>query len=645
MMEMKKTALIVGILSAIFLAAMLVSPSFAGLEDRAFATHNINKVGFFTTNIGQFYPYGGQFEKTLEYPINSGHICMYRQCLMIGVPVNVVSAADGRFEEFDAIGGYNAGEGDIAISDNPATWPSWGWPVQDGNGNPVFLSQQESFCVYSDSTNWRYYNNNEPDMLLDMRVYQTIYSWAVEPADRFHVLRFQIENKSSQPYVDIYFNFYSDLDVGGINNATLEWSDDCVGFDKSRELVYFYDSDSYSDEWGQADPFMPGVVFLKTPNDSGITDFHWIDVDIDEVRVNEAIWDSVSYYLMKSDTSWFHERNQKFGDFPVANYFHLGDNPLKGTHYDDPETSRITDATGNLVGGAMVAYICNGPFDIQPGDTAEIWVALAVGDNEQDLLDNVDKIREYYEKGFNIPVIPAPSLNADVGDRKVSLFWSNELDISYENPALTPPANDLEGYIVYRTTDQTLRTWQVLDTIPMIFKGDSIFDARAYEYVDNSGVYNGFKYYYNLSAFRKTPVGTVEESPRLSDINNLDNQPNAIAVTPTTLPAINANDLDRIKVVPNPFIISAPWDESRVGNSVFGEPVRNIAFTHLPDPCTIKIFTIDGDLVQTLEHRNSTGREEWNLLSSENRPVVSGVYFYHIKSEIGEKVGRFAIVR
>ena len=37
-----------------------------GLEDRAFTTHNLNQVGYFSTNIGQFYPYGGQFEKTLD---------------------------------------------------------------------------------------------------------------------------------------------------------------------------------------------------------------------------------------------------------------------------------------------------------------------------------------------------------------------------------------------------------------------------------------------------------------------------------------------------------------------------------------------------------------------------------------------------
>jgi len=82
-----------------------------------------------------------------------------------------------------------------------------------------------------------------------------------------------------------------------------------------------------------------------------------------------------------------------------------------------------------------------------------------------------------------------------------------------------------------------------------------------------------------------------------------------------------------------------------LGNTPFGEPIRNLAFTHLPSPCTIKIFTVDGDLVQTIEHTNPTGREEWNLLTSENRPIVSGIYFFHVESSLGEKVGRFAVVR
>jgi hypothetical protein len=619
--------------------------SIFGLEDRAFTTHNINRVGYFSTNIGQFYPYGGQFEKTLEYPINSGHICMYRQCLMIGVPVNVVSAADGRFEEFDAVGGYNSGDGDIAISDNPATWPSYGWPVQDANGNPIFLSQQDSYCVYSDSTNWRYANNNELDMLLDIRVHQTIYTWAVQNANKFHIMKFRIENVSNRPLTEMYFNFYSDLDIGGIDNAAAEWADDCVELDKSRELVYFYDSDNYSDDWGEPDPFLSGVVFLETPNGLGITDFHWIDVTIDEVAVNNAVWDSVSYYLMRSDTTWFHNRNLAKGDFPVADYFHLGDNPINGTHFDDPATSRIVDSTGTLVGGAMVAYICNGPFDIQPDSSAEFLVGVMVGDNEQDLLNITDQIWDYYNDEFRIPVVPAPVISGTAGNRRVDLQWSNSLDVEYINNAINPPANDLEGYILYRTTDQTLRQWETLDTIPMLYKGDSLVIDDAYQYTDDFGVANGFSYFYNLTAYRFNSQGAFEESARLSDINNIDNQENALLMAPSSTPAETTSDVDKIRVVPNPFVISARWDEARVGNSVFGEPIRNIAFTNLPTPCTIRIFTVDGDQVKKLEHTDPTGRKEWDLLTEEQRPVVSGIYFYHVDSDLGEKVGRFAIIR
>ena len=179
----------------------------------------------------------------------------------------------------------------------------------------------------------------------------------------------------------------------------------------------------------------------------------------------------------------------------------------------------------------------------------------------------------------------------------------------------------------------------------MIYKDSSTVTNRAYEYLDENGVFNGFRYFYNLSAYRITEFGIFEQSAVLSDINNINNQPNAIAVKPETAPIQVEADMDKIKVVPNPYVISAAWDEARLGNTPFGEPIRNIAFTHLPTPCTIKIFTVDGDLVQTLEHTSQSGREEWNLLTSERRTVASGIYFYHVKSAIGEKVGRFAIIR
>ena len=631
---------------SLILFTVLTGDIYGGLEDRAFATHNINKVGFFTTNIGQFYPYGGQFEQTMEYPINSGHISIYRQCLMIGVPVNVISAASGRFEEFSALGGYhNPDSNKIAISDDPTSWPRDEsgepyWPVRNEEDQPVFLSQQESFCAYSDSTNWRYYYNDEPDMLLNMRVFQTIYTWGVPGADKFHILRFVIRNAGDQAYEDLYFNMYSDIDIGGIAGDPGEWTDDCIQFDKERELLYFYDSDNYSDEWGEENPFPTGVTFLETPNDLGITDWHWIDVNIDEVSVSSTHWDSVSYYLMSSDTSYFHDHP----DLDVSDYFHLGENPSNGTHFDDPATTRITDDQGNVVGGPMVAYISSGPYRVEPGEEIELLLGVMVGDTEEDLIAVTDQIWEYYRDDFRIPVVPEPRLQAETGDSEARLFWSDSLDVTYTNPVKGDSVNDLEGYRLYRTTDQALRQWDLVADIPMRNKDNAEITGDAYEYVDTD-VSNGMKYFYNLSAYRTRTDGEVEESIRLADINSLAKRVNATAVTPHTGPAETGADMENIKVVPNPYVVSAAWDNERLGSVAYGEPIRKIAFTHLPRTCTIKIFTVDGDLVQTLHHNDTSGREEWNLLTSENRPVVSGMYFYHVESDLGEKIGRFAIIR
>ena len=623
---------------------------FAGLQDRAFATHNVGQLGYFTTNIGQFYPYGGQFEKTLEYPINSGHVCMYRQCLMIGVPFNVISAADGRFEEFDAVGGFNAGNQEIAMSDNMNTWPyiieNSGqdtipyWPVRDEDGNPIFRSEQDSYCVYSDSTNWRYSNNNEDEMLMDIRVHQSIWSWGLEDADKFVILQFEIENTGLVLLQDMYFNFYSDLDIGGMDNAAEEWADDCISFDKTREFVYFYDSDNYSNQWEETDPFLSGVIFLETPNGLGITDWHWIDVYTDEVAVNNTFYDSLSYNLMRSDTTWFHNNP----DVQVQDFFHLGPDPLNGTHFDDPATTRIEDTEGNVVGGPMVAYISNGPFDVPAGEKQQILVAALVGDNEADLIHVADKIWEHYNSGFALFPVPGPAIELEAGDQQMHILWSNQLDVEYTSPVIPEPTNDLEGYIIYRTSDPLLSYWTALDTIPMLYKESTQIEERIYDYVDED-VYNGFMYYYDVAAYRYNPEGEIEETSRLGSIANIDNVSHAAAMEPTSQPAINSGDLNKIRVVPNPYVLSAPWDKDRIGNTIYGEPIRNVAFTNLPVPCTIRIFTVDGDLINTLKHEGGSGREEWNLLTSEQRPIVSGIYFFHVDSDLGEEVGRFAVIR
>ncbi len=104
--------------------------------------------------------------------------------------------------------------------------------------------------------------------------------------------------------------------------------------------------------------------------------------------------------------------------------------------------------------------------------------------------------------------------------------------------------------------------------------------------------------------------------------------------------------LDNIKVVPNPYLGSAQWEIKNPYTS--GRGPRSLHFTHLPAKCTIRIFTVDGELVQTLYHDSqiADGTEDWNMLTKDNLGIAYGVYVYHVEAPgIGDKIGKFAVIK
>jgi hypothetical protein len=75
---------------------------------------------------------------------------------------------------------------------------------------------------------------------------------------------------------------------------------------------------------------------------------------------------------------------------------------------------------------------------------------------------------------------------------------------------------------------------------------------------------------------------------------------------------------------------------------------RKVYFNHLPRECTISIYTVAGDLVQTLYHEAemNNGQEHWDLTTKDNFPLAFGMYIYHVNAPgVGEKIGRFAIIK
>ena len=78
------------------------------------------------------------------------------------------------------------------------------------------------------------------------------------------------------------------------------------------------------------------------------------------------------------------------------------------------------------------------------------------------------------------------------------------------------------------------------------------------------------------------------------------------------------------------------------------EQDRRIQFINLPAQCQIKIYTLAGDLVNTLDHTDATrGYEDWNLTSSIGQAISSGIYLFTVEDMTNAKVqvGKFVIIK
>jgi len=102
-----------------------------------------------------------------------------------------------------------------------------------------------------------------------------------------------------------------------------------------------------------------------------------------------------------------------------------------------------------------------------------------------------------------------------------------------------------------------------------------------------------------------------------------------------------AGKMDNIRVVPNPYYGVSSLDRSPLE--------RFVAFRNLPLECTIKIFTLNGDLINTIRktagsNTSTSSTAEWNLRNFENVPIASGIYVAFIDAPgVGQKFIKIAV--
>jgi len=185
-------------------------------------------------------------------------------------------------------------------------------------------------------------------------------------------------------------------------------------------------------------------------------------------------------------------------------------------------------------------------------------------------------------------------------------------------------------------------------------RGDESFDIENSDYIMPtntaydpndwvSSYPDDYNYYFRFSTDSKFNVGDVFRIMTYKPFTPGDTYQfaaDATVVTPTE------DDLDDIKVVPNPYAITSSYEYSQT------PWVKELQFHHLPERCTITIFTVSGEVVRILHHEPGSdgyrgqGVEAWNLWNYNDQEVAFGVYVFHVRADgIGEKLGKFAVIK
>ncbi len=239
-----------------------------------------------------------------------------------------------------------------------------------------------------------------------------------------------------------------------------------------------------------------------------------------------------------------------------------------------------------------------------------------------------------YDHGYNIPQSPPPPKDVNI------VGYGTGIQIKWSDPQAEQMPN-FDGYRIMRRISNA-------DTIfyNEIYNSDANDKAAVHEFIDSTAIPSSQTYYYiqakalidpsapNYVNADPTTRGKVMYSSRCL-------YPDILYLNP---PRLSQNDLSKIRIVPNPYNIKDPL----LVTYGFTDQ-RGITFYNLPPVCTIKIFTENGDLVQTIYHSSplvKAGSETWNMITSSQQVINSGIYIAVFqKPDGGMSYQKFIVVR
>jgi hypothetical protein len=107
-----------------------------------------------------------------------------------------------------------------------------------------------------------------------------------------------------------------------------------------------------------------------------------------------------------------------------------------------------------------------------------------------------------------------------------------------------------------------------------------------------------------------------------------------------------------VVVYPNPYRIDGHYRDYYEGwehPDWPAERTQALHFANLPNKCKIRIFSIDGDLIDEIVHDFAPGQpgsshDTWDMISRNEMKITSGIYYFSVESELGNQIGKFVVI-
>jgi len=604
---------------------------------------NLTNYGFIGNNFTTRTP-------SMEYPVGTGHEHLVRGGLWVGA---LAADANGAFAGVTT-GAVDGFTGDAAANATEFSPQGDHIDVRSSLPNsrrysPLSVSERDVVSHFDDLRPKRAQNNREDHRPLGLVVRQENYSWSF--ADYRHMVFFHwVIHNTGAPLRNAYVGLYNEL-ASGAKNSYQNWPPSGSWF-KKKQIGWIDSLSTFTERYCESVPVPGGCHYAVAPEIASLK----------LLGVRPAFPDPVGNHVTLQ--CWTFAPGDTARDEDRERYALMSAGTKIGL---DPIPTDLEPRDGD-----PVELIAVGPFpQVNTGDSVQVDFVYFGATDINNLVKRAHTAQRAYDLNYIVPVPPpSPRFKAVAREGAIDYYWDDSPE-SFLDPT-SPQPKDFEGYRLYAgdNRDSLHLVGQFdLATPPHDTTGFNtgleavrlpapvVIDGGTYQYrFTLPAVRTGFKYFTAVTAY---DLGTTE-------IESLESgrSQNEEMVVPAPRPGEHPGG---VVVFPNPYKVEAAWDHAAwvQGN------VRNhyLWFANLPQRCTIRIYTLAGDLVLDQDFDGSTYNGSsargvfnpasdlpatlsgatfaWDLVTRRGQAAATGLYMWSVEDKTGGKtqLGKVLIVK